>query len=84
MKFIKTESRGGTDISDILDYVNNRSKKKYSGVIVFTDGWFDYDKKKWESEMKDVRYLFCIIDERGFENFNERKDPRIESSYIQL
>lgn len=84
VKFIKTESRGGTDISDILDYVNNRSKKKYTGVIVFTDGWFSYDEKKWAEEMGPVRYLFCIIDEQGFENFNKQKDKRIESSYIQL
>jgi hypothetical protein len=84
MTFIKTESRGGTDISDILDYVNERSKKKYSGVIVFTDGWFSYDKEKWESEMSDVKYLFCITDENGFERFNKEKDKRIESSYIQL
>ena len=84
VQFIKTESRGGTDISDILDYVNNRSKKQYTGVIVFTDGWFSYDEKKWAEEMGPVKYLFCIIDEQGFENFNKHKDKRIESSYIQL
>ena len=84
VQFIKTESRGGTDISDILDYVNNRSKKQYTGVIVFTDGWFDYDEKRWAEEMGTVRYLFCIIDENGFDHFNKNKDKRIESSYIQL
>ena len=84
VKFIKTASRGGTDISDILDFVNKRSKKKYTGVIVFTDGCFAFDKDKWEKGIGNVKYLFCIINEHWFNNFNKEKDRRIESSYVQL
>lgn len=84
VKFIKTASRGGTDISDILDFVNKRSKKKYTGVIVFTDGCFAFDKDKWEKDIGNVKYLFCIINEHWFNNFNKEKDRRIESSYVQL
>lgn len=60
--------RGGTDIYDILEYVNNRSKKKYDGVIVFTDGCFPFNAVKWSSEARGVNYIFCVISEDSFEN----------------
>ena len=82
-KFIKSVSRGGTVITDILDYVNKRSKKKYGGVVICTDGGFSYDDAKWESECGNTRYLFCINDKGIYEDFKKRMKGKIKTTYIE-
>lgn len=81
-KFIKSVSRGGTMIDDILDYVNNRAVKKYSGVVICTDGGFHYDKRKWESECGETRYLFCINSKSEYEAHKHNMIGKIKSTYI--
>lgn len=41
IKILKCEGRGGTDFQCVIDYVE-KNKRKYDGVIVFTDGYFEH------------------------------------------
>lgn len=59
LKCLTTESRGGTVIDDICEYVSHRSKKKYNGVIIFTDGCFGYDPSLWDKF--SMKQRFCSV-----------------------
>lgn len=70
------KGRGGTSIEDILDYVNKRSKIKYDGVIVFSDGGYVQNYDAWIESAKTnkTRYVFCITDEDMYDKHKQRLD----------
>lgn len=80
--------RGGTDIDDILNFVNERSKKKYDGVVVFTDGGYHFDAEKWFNAAGDTNYIFCVTEDDMYESHKksiEKYDPngtRLKITYI--
>jgi len=80
--------RGGTDIQDIVKYVSTRSKKKYDGVIVYTDGGFSIDKEMWDIYLRNTktRFVFCVTEEKLFEDHRKTMDgvPNIEFTYLDL
>lgn len=71
---INCVGRGGTKIDDILDYVNNRSEKKYDGVVVFTDGGYIFDPVYWAREAKNTHYVFCVTDFFMFQTHKKELD----------
>ena len=83
-KFMKTVSRGGTVVEDILDYVNNRSKIKYDGIVLYSDGGFFYDDATWSAGIRNNRYLFVIHDKGCYERLKTEVDKRIKITYLNI
>ena len=64
-KQVKAYGGGGTDPTVALEYAKKRDCKY---VIIFTDGYFDFPNKKWESEF--VKVIWVIAKKEDFENFD--------------
>lgn len=82
-KMIKTVSSGGTNIDDIINYVETRSKKKYDGIVICTDGYFNIDRNKWTSAANRNKYMFCIYDKNQYERLRKKISNNINITYIE-
>ncbi len=82
-KMIETVSCGGTNINDIIDFVEKRSKKKYDGVIICTDGYFNIDKKLWYKAASRNNYMFCIYNKTGYNRLRKILSNNINITYIE-
>jgi predicted metal-dependent peptidase len=84
-KFIQTVSRGGTNVNDIITYVNERSTKKYDGCIIITDGFFDYDKNIWtRKNLRNTKYLWCVNDKYGYDKLKDKIDSSSRIMYMDI
>lgn len=82
-KMIETVSSGGTNIDDIINYAEQRSRKKYDGIIICTDGIFYVNKEKWEKSAKRNNYMFCIYDKKQYNRLKDLFSKNINITYIE-
>ena len=74
---------GGTDVSDIVDYVENRSKTHYDGIIVCSDGYFYAKKDLWDKAANRNNYLFCINTKQGYNDLKPKFNNKVKLTYIE-
>lgn len=83
LKNIETESRGGTNIDDIIDYVEKRAKKKYGGIVICSDGGFVLNKEKWEIAGAKNKYIFCIDNKPCFDMLKNKNIKNVNFTFIE-
>ena len=80
---ITRKHNGGTEVSDIVDYVEKRSNTHYDGIIVCSDGYFDVDKELWDNAANRNNYLFCISTKQAYNNLKPQFNNKVKLSYIE-
>lgn len=83
LKNITTESRGGTNVDDIIDYVEKRAKKKYGGIVICSDGGFFLDEEKWKNAGLKNKYIFCINNEPYFNMIKNKNIKNVNFTFIE-
>ena len=83
LKNITAESRGGTDVDDIINYVEKRAKKKYGGIVICSDGGFIMDKEKWETAGLKNKYIFCINNKQCFDMLKSKNIKNVNFTFIE-
>lgn len=73
-KKFDVKGRGGTDFNGVFDYVQNKSKKHYDGVMILTDGFASVpDSKYLNSNFGHTRYLWVLNSENNWNHFKNNE-----------
>lgn len=68
----KVHGRGGTDFDPVFDFVQNKSKSHYDGVLIVTDGYASVPESKYlKSNYKHTRYLWVLNNEQNWKHFKD-------------
>lgn len=71
----KVHGRGGTDFDPVFDFVQNKSKTHYDGVLIVTDGYASVPESKYlKSNFKHTRYLWVLNNEQNWKHFKDQKE----------
>lgn len=82
-KLVTRKHSGGTDVNDIVYYVEKRSNTQYDGIIVCSDGYFDVDRDLWDKAANRNNYLFCINTKQGYNSLKPQFNNKVKLSYIE-
>lgn len=74
-KSFNIKGRGGTDFNPVFEYVQNKSKTHYDGVLIVTDGYASAPNKKYlKNNWNHTKYIWILNSESNWEHFkNENK-----------
>lgn len=71
-KTFDIHGRGGTDFDPVFEYVQNKSKTHYDGVLIITDGYASVpDKKYLKTNWGHTKYLWVINSENNWKYFKD-------------
>ena len=74
-KKFNIKGRGGTDFNGVFEYVQNKAKKHYDGVLILTDGYASVPSKKYlKNNFSHTRYLWVLNSEHTWKNFKENDE----------
>lgn len=73
-KKFNVKGRGGTDFDGVFDYVQNKAKKHYDGVMILTDGYASVpDRKYLNNNFGHTRYLWVLNSETTWKHFKDNE-----------
>lgn len=71
-KTFDIHGRGGTDFNPVFEYVQNKSKTHYDGVLIITDGYASVpDKKYLKTNWGHTKYLWVLNSENNWKYFKD-------------
>lgn len=71
-KSFRVKGRGGTDFNDVFEYVQNKSKDHYDGVLILTDGYASVPNEKYlKSNYMHTKYMWVLNSESNWTYFKE-------------
>ena len=73
-KKFNVKGRGGTNFDGVFDYVQNKSKKHYDGVLILTDGYASPpDIKYLKTNYMHTKYMWVLNSEHTWNHFKDNE-----------